>query len=285
MTNEHGKPLIEILADQENDGLILEHSPEPVNVFSFGGGVQSMACLVLAAQKKIDASLFLFANTGDDAENPGTLKYLKEYAIPYAEQHGIELREIQKTDKQGNKVSLYQKLMSKPTSGNLPFYLSGNGMPSRRRCTMDFKIDVVRKEIKTLKQASTKVSMGISTDEFHRAKDSPVKEIEHQYPLLDKKISRFECGNIIRDAGLPVPPKSACFFCPYKRLEDWRTMAKDEPELFERACDLEKRISEARSDEQGPVYFTRLLKPLKEAIKPSEQLSLFDDDCSGFCMT
>ena len=73
MTNEHGKPLIEILADQENDGLILEQSPEPVNVFSFGGGVQSMACLVLAAQKKIDASLFLFANTGDDAENQGRL--------------------------------------------------------------------------------------------------------------------------------------------------------------------------------------------------------------------
>ncbi len=34
-------------------------------VFSCGGGVQSTACLVLAAQGKIPYQTFIFANVGD----------------------------------------------------------------------------------------------------------------------------------------------------------------------------------------------------------------------------
>ena len=37
-------------------------------VFSCGGGVQSTACLVLAAQGKIPYQTFIFANVGDKAE-------------------------------------------------------------------------------------------------------------------------------------------------------------------------------------------------------------------------
>lgn len=43
-----------------------------LTVFSYGGGVQSNAALVLAAQGKLDCKTFLFANVGDDSENPAT---------------------------------------------------------------------------------------------------------------------------------------------------------------------------------------------------------------------
>lgn len=43
---------------------------------SYGGGVQSTALLVLAAQRRIDYPLFLFANVGDDSENPATVRRL-----------------------------------------------------------------------------------------------------------------------------------------------------------------------------------------------------------------
>ena len=52
-----------------------------MRAFSFGGGVQSMACLVLAAERKIDMPLFIFANTGDKAESPDTLAYIDRYAL------------------------------------------------------------------------------------------------------------------------------------------------------------------------------------------------------------
>ena len=43
-----------------------------LRVFSYGGGVQSTAALVLASQHKIDFKTFLFCNVGDDSENPAT---------------------------------------------------------------------------------------------------------------------------------------------------------------------------------------------------------------------
>ena len=56
----------------------------PIRAISHGGGVQSTALLVLAATGRIDFPVFLFANTGDDSEEPATLDYLQRYAKPYA---------------------------------------------------------------------------------------------------------------------------------------------------------------------------------------------------------
>jgi hypothetical protein len=69
--------------------------------FSFGGGRQSTAALVLAAQGKIDVDLFVFANVGADSENPDTLDYLERWSKPYAAAHGIELIEVQRSFKDG----------------------------------------------------------------------------------------------------------------------------------------------------------------------------------------
>src|SRR5947209_5246716 len=54
-----------------------------IRVFSYGGGVQSTAALVLAAQGKIDYPTFLFCNVGADSENPETLTYVEQYAKLY----------------------------------------------------------------------------------------------------------------------------------------------------------------------------------------------------------
>src|SRR5690349_12106573 len=113
-----------------------------LKVFSYGGGVQSTAALVLAAQGKIDYKTFLFCNVGDDSENPETLAYLKEYAIPYAKAHGLDIQELQAT-RNGEPVTLYSQL-TKPGSRTIgiPVRMS-NGAPGNRSCTIDFKIKVV----------------------------------------------------------------------------------------------------------------------------------------------
>ena len=74
-----------------------------VSVVSYGGGVQSTALLVLAAQGEIDYRTFLFANVGDDSEHPASLRYVREVAAPYAAAHGIELAELQRTWKRGDR--------------------------------------------------------------------------------------------------------------------------------------------------------------------------------------
>jgi hypothetical protein len=57
-----------------------------VRIFSYGGGVQSNAVLVLQATGQLPEpyDYFVFANVGNDSENPDTLHYLEAVAKPYA---------------------------------------------------------------------------------------------------------------------------------------------------------------------------------------------------------
>jgi hypothetical protein len=120
-------------------------------VVSYGGGQDSTALLVLAAQQKIDFPTFLFANVGNDSELPATLRYVDEYAKPYAAAHGIELavlhRTMQRGPDKGQSRTLWQQL-NKPGSRSIDIPVRmANGAPGKRKCTGDFKIKVVGDEL------------------------------------------------------------------------------------------------------------------------------------------
>ncbi len=36
---------------------------------------------------------------------------------------------------------------------------------------------------------------------------------DYRTPLIEWNLNREDCAKLIADAGMPVPPKSACFFC------------------------------------------------------------------------
>ena len=97
-------------------------------VFSTGGGVQSTAALVLAAQGKIPYRTFIFANVGDKAESPATIKYVEDVLKPYAERHGIEWVDVAWIDSQGRRRDLFDDLLEQHRSINIPAYMPG-GMP------------------------------------------------------------------------------------------------------------------------------------------------------------
>ncbi|KOT81622.1 phosphoadenosine phosphosulfate reductase, partial [Streptomyces rimosus subsp. pseudoverticillatus] len=101
--------------------------------------------------------------------------------------------------------------------------------------------------------------IGISLDEIDRANKRRCEPHERiEYPLLERGIRGIDCARIIRRAGLPVPPKSSCLFCPFHRPETWHDMRRDEPELFEKAGQLEELLNRRR-DELGKdhVWLTR----------------------------
>lgn len=322
---------------------------EPLRIVSYGGGVQSTALLVLAAQRRIDFRTFVMANVGDDSENPASLRYVADIASPYAADHGIALHVIDRVKRDGTVETLMGRLLNPikcskcqgsgkwglrddalpaddpdnwlppdemrtcskcegrgvTESRSLPIPVRmSNGAPGQRNCTSDFKIRVIGKWLKahgaTAKSPAT-VGIGISLDEIHRANSRKVEPHERVvYPLVSigedtgLTLNRSDCRRIIRNAGLPVPPKSSCFFCPFHRPGVWQDMARNEPELFERSAQLEDTLNARRrmlgKDE---VFLTRFGKPLRDAIDQT-QLSMFeldespDDDgeCdSGWCMT
>lgn len=268
---------------------------ESVRAFSFGGGVQSTTALVMAASGELDYRTFIMANVGDDSEHPGTLRYLEQYAIPYAAAHGIELVVVNRVMKRSGKVrTLYEDLTREGSrSLKIPVRMS-NGAPGTRSCTASFKIAVIADELKrrgaTAEHPAT-VGIGISLDEIARANKRRCEPHERiEYPLLERGIRRSDCARIIRRAGLPVPPKSSCWFCPFHRPETWHDMRRDTPELFEKACQLEELLNRRRDDlGKDHVWLTRFNKPLRKAIPDGVETLPFDDDdpgCdSGWCMT
>lgn len=267
-----------------------------VRAVSYGGGVQSTALLVLAAERKIDFTTFLFANVGADSEHPDTLGYVEQIARPYAAAHELELVELERRPVRGvsaGKVeTLYGSLM-RPGSRSLPIPVRmATGAPGNRRCTGDFKIKVVAGELKRRGASPADpatVALGISVDEIQRAHpgvDPREPSQRRVYPLLDLGLHRRDCRRIIAEAGLPVPGKSACWFCPFHDAEAWRKLKQETPVLFERACHLEDTLNERR-DVLGKdhVWLTRSGKPLADTIDDQQQLDGMDGCDSGWCMT
>jgi len=252
-----------------------------MRTFSFGGGIQSTAALVLAAQGRIDFPVFLFANVGDDSENPATLAYVEQYAKPYAVEHGIELYEI------GQAKTLYEDVTGDNRSINIPVYMAG-GMPGRRQCTNRWKRAVIarwQRQHGATPDNPAVCGLGISMDEVQRMRtDSGIAHQVLEYPLIDLHMNRKDCVRIIEDAGLPVPPKSSCWLCPFHRHAEWTEMRRTQPELFERAVTLERRINEKRAMlGRDAVTLHPSGNPLDQAV--GLQYALFEDEpCdSGYC--
>jgi hypothetical protein len=260
---------------------------------SFGGGVQSTAMLVLAAQGKIDYRTAFFCNVGEDSENPATLEYVRDHSLPFANTHGIEFVELRRTLRSGSPETVMGRILSPTKSVGIPVRMNDSGAPGTRQCTQDFKIKVVAKELRrrgATKDNPAMVALGISLDEFHRARTSSGMDYELlDYPLIDMRITRQDCINIINDAGLPTPPKSSCFFCPFHTKAAWREQARSEPELFLRSVELERFINERQTAlGKDKVWLSSALKPLDEAFGDDGQLSMFEDatcDIAGYCMS
>jgi hypothetical protein len=79
-------------------------------------------------------------------------------------------------------------------------------------------------------------------DERHRweGKDWSDKKYAYRAPLVEWNMGREECVESIRRAGLPLPGKSSCFFCPASRKPEIVTLYKRHPELIARAIAMEK---------------------------------------------
>lgn len=257
-----------------------------LRVVSFGGGVQSTALLVLAAQGRIDYSTFLFANVGPDSENPETLRYLHDVAAPFAKAHGLTIHELHRVRRDGTRETLYGRL-TRPGSRSLPIpvRMPDTGAPGRRACTADFKVAPIGAWLRAhgaSREQPAVVAIGFSTDEIHRCNRKAAQPYEvPDYPLIELGLSRAACAVTIARAGLLVPPRSACWFCPYRRPASWAEARRDTPDLFWRAVELERLLNDRR-DRLGRdrVYLTRFGRPLDEAVAEA-QPSLFPTGADG----
>lgn len=255
-----------------------------LTVISYGGGVQSTALVAMAATGYLQQRLglrpdaALFSNVGDDSEHPGTLRYVRNVVIPWAASRGLTIHELERRKRTGETETLWGRLMREDSrSLPIPVRMPDTGAPGTRSCTRDFKIAVIGKWLKAngaTADTPATVCIGISTDEIQRVSNKRAEPYESpRYPLIELGMNRADCMRYIQSVGLPVPGKSSCFFCPFHRPLMWSEMRRDEPELFERAAQLEETLNRRR-DKLGKdrVYLTRFGKPLRDAIGEAQQM-------------
>jgi hypothetical protein len=255
--------------------------------FSYGGGVQSNAVMVMQARGLVHFDKFVFSNVGEDSENPDTLKYIEDIAKPYMQKQGIEFVELRKTIR-GEIVTLRDYIYANNRTVPLPAYLQ-SGAPGNRKCTLDWKILLIARYAKKNGASKTNkciMGIGISLDEFTRMSTSRIGWQDNEYPLIDLRMTRNDCIKLIESEGLPVPPKSSCYFCPYHSYKTWVEMREKQPDLFQEAVNIEKRMNEKRkSFGKDSVYLTRFLKPLEDVIGKQMFLPEEETTCeSGYCM-
>ena len=132
----------------------------------------------------------------------------------------------------------------------------------RRQCTYDYKIRPIQKFIREkvgLKKyervrGEINLMLGISTDEIQRMKDSRVPWIKHQFPLIDKKWSRQNCLHFYENIGLPKPPRSACYMCPYKSNKEWAHLKENCPEDWAKAVKFDKDVRLIKCEKRISIF-------------------------------
>jgi len=220
-------------------------------IVSYGGGVDSTAMIIWLIKNKKPIDYVVFADVGNEV--PETYQFIEKYMKPYCTKQNIPFQTVYVR----RKISLWTNC----------FRLRKFPSQIWRWCTRDFKVRPIHKFYKSLKCDIIEY-MGIDYDEVRRMKPSMDDYITKEYPLIDNKISRQDCIEIIRKAGMPIPVKSGCFFCPFNNKDRWNYIKEKHPDLFKLSEQLEKNSKH---------YPKQKLIILKN--EGSEEM------CDGVCMT
>ena len=265
-------------------------------ILSLGAGVQSSTVAMLIERGElppIDGAIF--ADTG--AEPSSVYRWLdwleSQLSFPvWRVQHG-DLSQDGREVRQSKKTGRYY------LKTEIPFFVrygpSGKGMLPRK-CTCAYKLNPIERHVRTLLHGRSRRAtvplvdqlLGISTDEAHRMKDARVKYIRNVYPLVELGWSRQDCLNWWQAEGLPAPPRSACYFCPYKSDAEWMRLRADEPDSFQAAVQFERDVQRLVSQwdlfTRGELFLHSARIPLDQVFfEKDRQLDLFGNECEGMC--
>jgi len=207
-------------------------------VISYGGGVQSTALVVLAMSEGWDIDEIVHVDLLD-AESPATREYVSRFREWLRGVYGRDITVIER--------DLYGDMLARPGFTLVPWRGKYERFILSRQCTRQYKVQPLQRYLYD-RYPGERIGLvlGISVDEYHRMRDSSAARIEHVYPLVDRRLTRWQCRDIIERAGLSVPYKSSCWFCPYRTPGSQLVLLQHYPQLREMADALEDRINTER---------------------------------------
>ena len=212
-----------------------------MNIVSYGAGTNSTALLIEMLNRGIPCDLITFADTG--GERPETYEYMRMFS-DWLVNKGFPAIVYVKAETPSKHMGLEQFCLGHKTLPSIAF--------GYKKCSQQFKGEPQDKYIKNhpmvqeiwAKGEKVNKYIGYDADEPHRANrvldEKITNKFNMQYPLVEWNMGRDECIESIKNAGLPLPGKSACFFCPSSKPREILQMAKTHPDLIKRALALEE---------------------------------------------
>lgn len=208
-------------------------------VVAFGGGVNSAAMIVGMYERGIIPDLILFADTG--GEKPETYAFvdlMRTWTVRNMNTGIVTVQASVRTDS-----SLEENCLR---LGTLPSIVYGG-----RTCSQRWKLEPCEKYLNHWPSAKAcwargdriRNAKGIDAGEIRRAKDFSDKKTIVTYPLIEWGWDRDRCIEALIRHSLPVPVKSACFFCPSSRKAEVLTLKYEHPDLFARAVTMERNAA------------------------------------------
>ncbi len=268
----------------------------PIHIISLGAGVQSSTMALMAVHGEITPmpKCAIFADTQDEPKSVYVWLDWLEKQLPFPV-HRVTKGSL---SKQMTKVYT-SRAGHKYTRITAPFYTSDGRSAGilQRRCTVDYKVLPILKAVR--KFANKKRGddsliviqwIGISRDESHRMKPSREPWMQHRWPLVDMGITRRKCLEWMPAHEYPIPPRSACVYCPYHSDNEWRRLRDKEPEEFARAVQFEKDVQKAALQDETrrdvPYLHNSRVRLDQVDFSTDEdrgQQVMFGNECEGMC--
>lgn len=266
-----------------------------LRVISLGAGVQSTTMALMAAHGEIGPmpDCAIFADTGWEPravyEHLDWLSSANVLPFPVHRITRGNIRDgiIAKQNATGQRFA------------SVPWFVrgqDGSAGVGRRQCTREYKIEPLATAQRQLLGAAPRqrlpkgcveVWIGISTDEAARMKPPYRRWQENRWPLIERRMNRWDCLQWLRRHDYPEPPKSACIGCPYHSDAHWREMRDNDPAAWQDAIAIDAIIRAPARGFRGEQFMHRSMVPLAEAdLSTAEdrgQLNLFNNECEGMC--
>ena len=239
-----------------------------VEYLSFGAGPPSVALMILNAWGEIQpkAELIVFADTGSEKER--TYDLLPEYES-WASEMSMDWQTVYSKD---------GPLLEYITEKSFVIPVHTENAIGHRQCTDKWKIEPIERYLHGRFGQKTPLIAQIAYHwgEAHRVRDPKVKRNKNRFPLIEKRLNRQQTIDIIKLAGLTVPPWSACYFCPLQNDARWREVASRSPEDFQKAVELDNFLR--TKNEKGNRWLHWSRRPLGNIYSTSQTAFPFGDD-------
>ncbi len=212
-------------------------------VCSFGGGLNSSAGLVLLRRLNDIPDLILFADTGGEKkETYAHTRLMADWCVANGFPTVITVKRMLDPARQKHEEkysTLEEECLVKKCLPSIAYY--------HRSCSDKWKQEPQNKHVRNWAPAQecwktgSKVLKAIFYDANEDYRAVRHEDARHVYwhPLIEYGWGRAECIEALTLEGLPVPPKSSCFYCPEMSHEEIIDLGRTDPDLLARALAME----------------------------------------------